>query len=68
MGNPVDYHVWSTLAEAYYMSTQYDKALRAASEAMRLAQQRGASAADVGEYRAQVDKCTKAAAAMSIIE
>ena len=68
MGNPIDYHVWSTLSEAYYMSTQYDKALRAAGEALRLAQQREASKADIGEYKAQMDKCTKAAAAMSIIE
>ena len=68
MGNPIDYHVWSTLAEAYYMSTQYDKALRAAGEAFRLAQQRDASMADISEYKAQMDKCTKAANAMSIIE
>jgi len=23
--NPLDYHIWSTLSEAYYVGTQYDK-------------------------------------------
>lgn len=68
MDNPDDFHVWSTLAEAYYVGTQYDKAVRAATEAYELAKRQGAGDAAVEEYRKQLEKCTKAARAMSILE
>jgi len=64
---PKDYHVWSTLAESYYILGQYDKALRAAEQALQLAQQTG-NEATVKEYRAQIRKFQRAAEAMSIFE
>jgi tetratricopeptide (TPR) repeat protein len=66
---PYDYHVWSTLAEAHYVSGDYEKALRAAEEALKLARQDSHTAKhDLQEYERQVAKCRKAAAAMSLIE
>ncbi len=65
---PRDYHVWSTLAEAYYVSGEYEKALRAAEETVRLAADMKALQADKSEYREQLQKCRRAAQAMSLIE
>jgi tetratricopeptide (TPR) repeat protein len=65
---PRDYHVWSTLAEAYYVSSEYEKAVRAVEEAIYLAADMKALQADVSEYREQRQKCRKAAQAMSLIE
>ena len=66
---PADYHVWSTLAEGYYLSGNFDKSLRAAKVALALGErdQRAASSL-ITEYKAQVRKCRKYAQAMSIIE
>lgn len=65
---PNDYHVWSTLAEGYYVAGQYDRALRAAEEAFRIARQAGATAGNIIEYRRQIDKSRKAVQAMSLVE
>lgn len=65
---PNDYHVWSTLSEGYYVAGQYDRALRAAEEALRIAQQAAASAGNIIEYRRQIDKSRKAVQAMSLVE
>ncbi len=67
---PEDYHVWHTLAEAYYTSARYEKALRIAETALLLVSQAkplpspSASAA----YRQMVEKCQQAIAAFSIVE
>jgi len=65
---PNDYHVWSTLAEGYYVAGQYDRALRAAEEALRIGQQSGATAGNIIEYRRQIDKSHRAVQAMSLVE
>jgi len=65
---PRDQHVWSTLSEGYYISGQYDKALRAAEEALRLGMESSAGAEGVEEYRRQVEKNRKASQAMSVLE
>jgi tetratricopeptide (TPR) repeat protein len=65
---PGDYHVWSTLSEGYYISGQYDKALRAAEEALKLSLDSPTGVEESGEYRRQVEKNRKAAQAMSVLE
>ena len=65
---PSDYHVWSTLAEAYYIDGQYNKATRAAEQALQLAQQKNSDAGSLQEYGEQLTKCRRAAQAMSILD
>jgi tetratricopeptide (TPR) repeat protein len=65
---PMDYHVWSTLAEGYYISGDYAKAQRAAEEARRVAKAAGLPEAGVQEYELQVQRCRAAAEAMDILE
>ena len=65
---PNDFHVWSTLSEAYYIAGQYDKALRAAEEALRLATQSGLAGRALEEYQRQATKSQKAVEAMSVLE
>lgn len=65
---PKDQHVWSTLSEGYYISGQYDKALRAAEEALKLGMESAAGAEGVEEYRRQVEKNRRASQAMSVLE
>jgi len=65
---PGDFHVWSTLSEAYYISGEYDKALRAAEEALELGTRAGLSFESAQEYRKQIEKAKRAANAMSILD
>lgn len=65
---PSDFHVWSTLSEGYYISGQYDKALRASEEALKLSLESPTGADEAEEYRRQVEKNRKAAQAMSVLE
>ncbi|MBN1268106.1 MAG: tetratricopeptide repeat protein [Kiritimatiellae bacterium] len=65
---PRDYHVWSTLAEAYYVSGRYERALRAAEEALRLVTESTGDPQNIREYRDQIAKCRKAVEAMSLLE
>jgi tetratricopeptide (TPR) repeat protein len=65
---PGDFHVWSTLSEGYYISGQYDKALRAAEEALKMSLDSPTGAEGAEEYRRQVEKNRKAAQAMSVLE
>ena len=63
-----DYHVWSTLAEAYYILGDYDKALRAGHIALEMAQEAGAPASSLDDYQVQVERCRKAVEAFSLVE
>lgn len=63
-----DFHVWSTLAEAHYAAAQYDRAQRAAEEALRIALTRRLDAQRIDEYREQVKRCGRAARALSIVD
>ncbi len=65
---PHDYHVWSTLAEAYYITEKYEQALRAAEESLRLVRLATQSAEVRQEYERQVEKCRLAVQALSILE
>ena len=65
---PRDFHVWSTLAEGYYVLGQYDRAFRSAEEALRLAQLAGADRPTLVDYERQVQKSRRAAEAMSVME
>jgi len=66
--NPIDCHVWSTLAEAYFISGRYDKALRNAQQALQLGQDTKADPLLIEQYQQQVERCRKAAESMSIME
>ena len=65
---PTDYHVWSTLSEGYYISGRYDKALRAAEEALKLSTASSTGAQESEEYQRQVNKNRKAVQAMTVLE
>lgn len=65
---PLDCHVWSTLAESYYVGGEYDKARRAAEEALRLARQMNIPPSQQQEYAAQARRCRAAEEAMNILE
>ncbi|MBP7829077.1 MAG: tetratricopeptide repeat protein [Kiritimatiellae bacterium] len=65
---PKDYHVWSTLSESYYILGQYARAERAAQIAFDLAAAERGTERNIAEYRRQMEKCRRAAEAMSIIE
>ncbi len=66
--NPSDFHVWSTMAEAYYVSGDYERALRFANEALRMARMSGQPSQVMDEYRLQVQRCGDAAQALRILE
>jgi hypothetical protein len=65
---PNDFHIWSTLAEAYYVNRDYRRALRAAEEALRMARERNLDARQISTYEKQVEKCNAAVAAFSIFD
>lgn len=65
---PNDYHVWSTLAEAHYQNRDYERALPAALEALRLAQGRQAGDESVKVYQEQVQRMNAAFLAFSLAE
>lgn len=65
---PRDHHVWSTLAEAYFVNEKYEDALRAATEALRLLRAQTRDSAILKDYERQVAKCQLAVQALSILE
>lgn len=65
---PRDFHVWSTLAEAYFIVEKYEEALRAANEALRLVRMNTRDPAVLKDYERQVAKCRLAIQAFSILE
>ncbi len=68
LARPDDFHVWSTLAEAHFIGREYERAARAAREALSLARASGAPAAQLLSYEEQYRKCTEALQAFSIID
>lgn len=56
---PGDYNVWGTLAESYYASERYDRAVRLARIAFRMAM--AARAQDLGEVQSLYVRCREAA-------
>ncbi len=65
---PNNFHVWNTLSEGHYVSGDYDRAVRAAQEAVRLAREARIDRNRINEYLEQVEKCRRAAEAMKILE
>lgn len=65
---PMNYHIWSTLAEAHYANGQFDKARKASLESLRLAQRAKASRQETDEIASQARKIEKAIAALALIE
>jgi len=58
---PNDYHVWSTLSEAYYVSGDYEKAYRAIEQMAGLAALYGQDLTkeSIEEYNEQIRKCKR---------
>ncbi len=65
---PDDYHVWSTISEAYFANRDFPRALRAAEEALRMARERNAETRQIIIYEQQVLKCRDAVTAFSIFD
>ena len=65
---PGSYHIWSTMAEGYYVSGNYERALKAATEAMRMAVRQKASSENLREYREQLTKSYLAVEALSLLD
>lgn len=65
---PGDYHVWSTLAEAYYASGEYDKALPPAKTAWEMAIRAGITDDVRSEQSRQLSRIAEAARVMDILE
>ena len=67
--NPNDHHIWSTLAEAYYVSGQYEKAVRAATQMANLAARYGQlTQENIDTYNEQLRKCQRALKAEKILK
>jgi len=62
VAEPNSHHVWSTLAEAYYVTGDYEKAYRAIRHMATLAIKQNVSITQeaVDEYNAQIRKCKRA--------
>lgn len=60
--------IWSTLAQAYYVNRDFDRALTAARKALSLAQEMNASVDTLARYHEQVITCREAATAFSIFD
>lgn len=65
---PKSFEIWNTLSESYFIAGEYEKAQRAAAEAVRLSKENQAPERVVREYERQFEKCRRAADAMSLIE
>jgi tetratricopeptide (TPR) repeat protein len=65
---PDDHHVWSTLSAAHYIVGNYDRALRAAEEAVRLGERMEMNPEGLQNYRQQAQRCRQAAEALSILD
>ncbi len=64
---PRDYHLWNTLAEAHYISGDYERAARAAEQALRRAREQGAPAEQLQDYEAQAARSRKASEAAGVL-
>jgi tetratricopeptide (TPR) repeat protein len=67
---PGDHHVWSTLAEAHYISGDYEKAYRAINNMAKLAARYGKDMTkeSVDDYNEQIRKCKRAWDTQRMIE
>jgi tetratricopeptide (TPR) repeat protein len=63
LSDPYNPSLWNTLAEAYYVFGQYDKALRSSETAIDLLQQRNGTETEIASFREQHVKIQRAEAA-----
>ena len=63
---PQSYHVWSTLAESYFVNGEFEKARDAATRAFELGRAQNGSQSNMAEYRMQVWRANQALAAFSL--
>ena len=68
LGHPYSATVWNTLAEAYYISGGYEKALRASQHAVDLLSETNASEEQRESYSAQILKIIRTQEAMKMSE
>lgn len=68
LSGPRDFHVWSTLSEAYYMSGNYDKSFRAAEQALALATEAKIDSARLQSYISQYNRGRDTIQALDILE
>ena len=61
---PISPSAWNTLAEAYYMGGDYERAARASKHAMDLLIQRGPEQTQLPDFQAQLQKIQRAAQAL----
>ena len=66
--SPRNYHIWSTVSEGHHITGDFDKALAAAEEALRIALVARASSDNLREYRHQITKNRKAIDAFSLLD
>jgi tetratricopeptide (TPR) repeat protein len=65
---PDNVHVWSTLAESHYAAGNYQRAYRAALQAVELSRQLPLPEDKQEDYWNLAERCRKAAAALSVVE
>lgn len=67
---PNDYHIWSTLSEAHYISGDYEKAYRAIIHMTLLASRYATDITEesVKEYKEQINKCKRSMDAAKALE
>lgn len=63
-----NFHVWSTLAQGHYVAGNFQRSVRAARQALQLAQQQNAPTTRIAEYRRQVQRAQEAAQAFMILD
>ena len=58
---PNDYHIWSTLSEAYYVNGEYEKAYRAAEQMARLIAlyEKNVTKESIDSFNEQLRKCKR---------
>ncbi len=65
---PNAFHIWSTLAEGYYVLGNYERSQRAAREAVRLSQSARVPEAEQERYRQQYLRSRRAAESVSVLD
>ncbi len=65
---PIDPSVWNTLAEAYYIAGEYEKAERSSKHAIDLMIQTDPEQTQIADFQAQLQKIQRAAQALKRLE
>ncbi len=68
LSSPTSPSMWNTLAEAYYMAGDYERALRSSEHAIDLLTQRNPEADELPSFEAQRTKIQRAAKALRMLD